>query len=220
MTRFFFIIILTALAIIILLSKINFVIEYKKRTKDDVFVLSFFLYKGLLKYKYEIPRIDTKRKGIFYSFAKKTDGKKERKNIKYTGILERIERGRDFYLKHRCLIKKINKFLRCKITLKNLSFDMNFGTGNACQTSVLTGLLWTFWGIIISFLYRYIKVEKKHIAIKPNYSEKNINIDFYCIFNVRIVYIIVIGFMILTHFAKNRLTLFKAGKKAEKCVSG
>jgi hypothetical protein len=93
---------------------------------------------------------------------------------------------------------------------------MNFGTGNACQTSVLTGLLWTFWGIIISFLYRYIKVEKKHIAIKPNYSEKNINIDFYCIFNVRIVYIIVIGFMILTHFTKDKFPLFKT----ERCVSG
>ena len=221
MTRFFFIIILTALAvimllIIILLSKINIVIEYKRKSKDEIFILSFFMYKGLIKYKYEIPKIDTEKKGIFYRLKKEKDEKKREKYIKYTSIMHRIERGRVFYLKHCSLIKRIQNFLKCKITLKNLSFKMNFGTGNACHTSILTGLLWTFCGIIISFLHRFMKVEKKQVVIKPNYTEKNINLELYCIFNSRIVYIIVIGFMILTHFTKNKRALFKA----EKCVSG
>jgi hypothetical protein len=217
MTQFiFFIIILTVLAIIILLSKINIVIEYKKKSKDDIFVLSFFLYKGLIKYKYEIPTIDTKKKGIFYKFKKETGDKKGKKYIKYANIIEKIERARFFYLKNRCLIKRIQNFLKCKIVLKNLNFNMNFGTGNACQTSILTGILWTFCGVIISFLHQFIKIEKKQMVIKPNYKEKSINLDLYCIFNVRIVYIIVIGFMILTHFTKDKFPLFKT----ERCVSG
>ena len=55
--------------------------------------------------------------------------------------------------------------------------------------------------------------DSKH---KVKINDENINLELYCIFNIRIVYIIVIGFMILTHFTKNKRALFKA----EKCVSG
>jgi hypothetical protein len=217
MTQFiFFIIILTVLIIVILLSKIIIVIEYKRKSKDDIFVVSFFLYNGLIKYKYEIPSVDAKKKGIFYRFIKKAEGEEGKKYTRYTNILNKIESGRVFYLKHRCFIKRIQNFLKCKITLKNLNFNMNFGTGNACQTSILTGILWTFCGVIISFLHQFIKIEKKQMVIKPNYKKKSINLDLYCIFNVRIVYIIVIGFMILTHFTKDKFPLFKT----ERCVSG
>ncbi|MDQ2085753.1 DUF2953 domain-containing protein [Herbivorax sp. ANBcel31] len=217
----FFIAILIVLAIIILLSKINIVIEYKKKYKDDVFVLSFFLYKGLIKYKYEVPSVDTKGTGILYRFIKEK-GKKEKK-IKegkeyttYSSIIDRIKNVKLFYSRHCSLIKKIQNFLRCKIILKNLNFNMKLGTGDALQTSILTGLSWTFSGIIISFLYQFIKIEKKQIIIQPDYKGKSINLDLYCIFNVRIVYIIVIGFTVLIHFIKNRVITFKA----QKCVGG
>ena len=215
----FFIILLIVLAIIILLSKINIVIEYKKKSKDDVFVLSFFLYKGLIKYKYKIPSVDPKGKGILYKFRKeknKKDAQKSKEYIPYSSIIDKIEKAKLFYSKNCSIIKRIRDFLKCKIVLKNLSFNMKLGTGDALQTSILIGISWTFLGIIISFLHQFIKIEKKQIIIKPDYVAKNINLDLYCIFNVRIVYIIVIGFMILTHFIKDRVPLFKA----QRCVGG
>lgn len=217
----FLIIILIVLVIIILISKINIAIRYTKTSKYDVFLLSFFLNK-LLIYKYQIPTIDVRNDGVFYRFKKGIsnkkgkEDKKGRKYIRYTNITKRMKKARDFYLKHSTLVKKIQNFLKCKITLKKLKFNIRFGTGNACQTSILTGILWTLYGIVISFLYQSIKIEKKEITIKPNYVTKGINVYLYCIFSVRIVYIIVIGFMILAHFTKRKFTL----SKVQKCVGG
>ena len=93
----FLTIILTVLVIIILLSKINIAIEYKKKAKYDVFIMSFFIYNVLI-YKYQIPTIDARKNGIFYRFKKKTSNKKSKKKgkkyIRYKNIIEKIKKIR------------------------------------------------------------------------------------------------------------------------------
>ncbi|TYQ15749.1 UNVERIFIED_CONTAM: Protein of unknown function (DUF2953) [Acetivibrio alkalicellulosi] len=205
----FFIAVLIIFISVILITKINIIIEYKKKNKDDIFVLSIFLYKGLIKYKYEIPKVDPKKQGVLLRLKKEKGHKeKDTRNSKeyfnYSTIMERIKSIKNLYSKHKKLLKEIRNYLKCKLKIKSLDFNLVIGTGDASHTSILIGLAWTFSGIIISTLYRFININEKNINIKPDYVGKNINIDLYCILSLRIVHIIVIGFMILKHFIKNR----------------
>lgn len=209
-----------ALVFLILFTKLNILIEYKKDGHDDIFVLSIFALKGLLKYKYEIPSIRVKNKGISFSKVKEK-GKKEKDvdkgktDVKYTSFIDRFEKAKELYEKY----TEIIRFLKCRIILEKIDLNIVIGTGNAHHTAILTGLAWSFAGVLLSFFHSSLSVKEKHIDIKSDFTGKKLKIDLYCILKVKFVHIIVIGFMVLSHRIREKLnSVFKV--KGKGCVTG
>jgi|LSQX01.3.fsa_nt_gb hypothetical protein len=233
--------IIIVLMAIILLTNLNILVEYKKDLKDDVFVLSVFAYKGLIKYKYKIPAIDAKSKGISYKSVKKTrkneNGKGKKKHrgyVRYTSIIDSIEKYKVQYKMHKELISKIFQYLKCKMIINKLEFDLAIGTGNAMYTAIITGIAWSAAGIITSLIYSFFRIENKklrdiesqsflpdflsgngpnkNINIVPDFMGKKFKIDLYCIFKIRTVHIIIIGLMVLKSMITKKLGFIRIKK--------
>ena len=181
--------------------KVNLAFEYKRRDVNDYFAVSIFIFNGLIKYKIEIPKVDTKKKGLFFRKVKrKKKAKSEKKEkLSYGYILESIRQYRDFMDKYRVFFSRIFNYLRCKVNIKKLDFDITIGTDNAHHTAILTGLCWSAAGIIISFIHNNLNLSEKNISIKPDYMGKKLKVDLFCILNVRIGHIIIVGLIYLMH---------------------
>jgi len=98
-------------------------------------------------------------------------------------------------------LPKINLYDKVKLavldstTLKNLQFDITFGTQDAGLTALLYGLLWNaICPILIYISMKQCQIPKKDIKITPNFNKKMLNIYFSCIFNINFVHIIRVGF--------------------------
>jgi hypothetical protein len=171
--------------VLIFLLKINIVIEYSKGGKNNHFEISFFVFKK--RFRYEI---------------KDKNEKIDRVDTYYQKIMQNIENSKSFYGKNQEIIKKIMNYLKCRICIEKLEFSAVIGTGNASYTAILTGIAWSVAGILVSILHSFTNVKDKRVEIKPDFTGKKFNLELYCIFKVRIVYIIVIGLMILKHLIK------------------
>lgn len=210
MVFYIIIVLILTLVVLLLFTKINIVIEFNKDGNNDHLVLSFFAYKGLIRHKYEIPKIGTKKKGIFFRGVKEKgknekDSEKKKGFIKYSSIIEKVKKVKSFYEKYDDILKKALEYLKPRFKINKLDLHTVIGTGNASQTAILTGMAWTVVGILLSALHNFIGIKENHIEIKPDFAVKKLKIDLYCIFKVKIAHIIVVGFIILTYLIRSKI---------------
>ena len=90
------------------------------------------------------------------------------------------------------------------IILKKFKLHVREGTGDACQTALIYGLLWSLTGFIPGRLFNNFDVEEKEIRIDPDFKEKVWKLEFDCIFSLKIVNIISIVKEITKINLKNR----------------
>ena len=155
---------------VILISKI---IDFSIHTSIEFSILS-----NLIKYKYNIPFSKNSENGENRESSESSENS-ENKEIELLGIIN---------------YSKIAKIIFKKISIKKISIGIEIGTNNAYFTSILSGLLWSFCGISFSYIInKYNNLEHK-INITPNFSQKIFKIHLLCIFNIKIVHIIIIGF--------------------------
>ena len=69
---------------------------------------------------------------------------------------------------------------------------IDVGTGDSYYTAMAGGLLWTVCGIFVSYVLNSFDTVHKSMNVNVNYLEKKFKIDFYCIFRIRIVHIILL----------------------------
>ena len=186
------------------LIRINIAIEYKRQGVNDHITMSLFILKGLIKYKYEIPKVDTEKKGLLFRKLKEK-GKKEKEvskkkeKLSYSYILKKIQTYNDYIKDNHLLLRRIHNYLRCRVNIKKFDLDIIIGTDNAHQTAILIGVLWSLTGILLSVMHNNFNLLEKNISIKPEYMGKKLKVDLFCILNVRIGHIIIVGLICLMH---------------------
>lgn len=171
------------LLFIVLFLKLSFSIRYKKEKDYSCISIKIYVFKKI--------RIAF--------FSKKIPGLKDDKKNKFLKIYENVRKiiKKDtFYRKELLHIKKL---LKSKIGVEKLSLKIVIGTNNACYTGILTGLLWSSIGIIVSFFNAKNFLNKDSFIIISDFENKIFLIDFSCIIKMKIVHIIVIGFKILSY---------------------
>jgi hypothetical protein len=204
------ILLLVLLLVLICFTKLNIVVEYNRQGINDHFVLSFYIWNKRIKYKYEIPKLDAGKKGILFRKIKKR-GKKEKdvsdkKNkTAYGDIIDKFENFRNIQSKYSNVIRRINRYLKCRLQIKKLDINMSIGLDNASRTAILIGLCWTAMGLLISYLHNKLNLKEKSISIKPDYVGKKFKVDLFCILSVRIGHIIVVGLILLIDIVKKTI---------------
>lgn len=186
--RIIFVLIILILIIMVFFVKIKIVIEYRKGGQNDHFEVAFFVLKKRFGYKKN--RSTEEKDGIL------TDYKK---------LIKNIEKSRNFYQKNKEIIMKILNYIKCRIYVERLEFKAVIGTGDASSAAILAGVAWSLAGILFSILPSFTNVKNKKVEIRPDFTGKKFNVELYCIFKVKIVYIIVIGLMILKHLIKAKV---------------
>lgn len=206
-------IIMLSVAFILLalcLIRINIALEYNREGVNDHIVLSLFILNGLVKYKYEIPKVKAAKRGFIFKKVKEK-GKKEKDKSKHKGkisyghVLKKIKYYRNLKNKYNVLIEKIIGYLKCRLQIKKLDLSVTLGTDNAHHTAVLIGLCWSVAGLILSFILNNLNLIEKNINIKPDYMGKKLKVDLFCILSVRIGHIIIVGLIYLVHIIRSKL---------------
>jgi hypothetical protein len=180
-----FFIMAALLMVSLMFVKINILIEYNRKGKDDNLILSFFALSGLLKYKYEAPTVDFRKKGARFNWLSEIGGK-EKDSKRITSFLDIS----DLFRRFEVLRKAFERYVKKRLLVKDFKLHINLGTGDAFYTGIASGSVWALAGMITAFICNNFDVEKKTIIVKPHFSEKIFEIDLFCIFNLRIVNII------------------------------
>lgn len=179
------------------LIKIKAAFEYVRNDEDDNIVLSFYTLKGIFKYKYEVPLVDMGQKNIKFKLVKEM-GKGDRivgerkERLKPAEIIDKITSIRQYYIENKTLICDIKDYMHSRLLMAEFNLKVREGTGNACYTGILCGVMWSLAGIITSYLSKSFKVIRKCVSIQPCFNSAVFTVDFLCIFHVRLVHIIVV----------------------------
>jgi len=123
-------------------------------------------------------------------------------------VIDSIKYIRRTYLENKKLIGNISNYIRKKVKIAEFRLQVEVGTGDAFNTSMLYGMIWTIVGILSAFFLNNFQTKQRLINVIGNFDEAKLDIDFHCIFYTRIVYIIIVGIKLLFNF-KSRLILKK-----------
>lgn len=100
--------------------------------------------------------------------------------------------------------KVLLKLFKRSLIVKDFKLHVKEGTGNAGQTAILYGILWNISSLIPVVIFDEGRVKNTDIKIEASFNEKKFNIDFNCIFSLKIVNIILMCKEFLVWYLKNK----------------
>lgn len=93
------------------------------------------------------------------------------------------------------------------LKIKEFDFLLNFGTGDAMQTGIITGGAYGVIYNILALFNNYLMVKKCDIKINPDFENRYLSLGAKCILEVRNVHIIIMIFKVLKMYLKiNKIT--------------
>lgn len=182
---------------LLLYPKLNIIIEYHGGKVKMVFKSLLFKFtfdnERLKKFGGKKKKKDDGIKSGFQSGERSVDGflaKLDKVKTQYSEVKEIVEAVFD-YAGRRAEISDV--YVRC-----------SFGTGDAAQTGIAYGAIWTLIGNIYAFLCRYIRMEFPQVELIPAFNEKTFEIEAEGIIKMRTVHIILAGLRVLRLYKKHK----------------
>jgi hypothetical protein len=157
---------------------------------DDKSVITFRALYGIIKYRIQLPKKSEKKRV-----------EEERGISKIEGLLDKLGNIREVY----GTVMTAKAWLKNKLHLNIFDLKVDFGMGDAYYSGVLSGVLWSVAGILISYLTTIFNSFEKKINIKTDFAEKKFYVELHCIFSIKIVYIIVVAMKYLAYKYRKRL---------------
>jgi len=207
-----------ALYIVLFVVKIKAAVEYTRDEQDEWVIFCFYTGNGLIRYEFKVPLAKkedgkTKFKQVKGQSRKIQGGSKSNGKIGPEDIIKKILNARQYLKDHGSLLEDIRKYLNRHDIHVEIEAKIKQGTGDAAQTGLICGVLWSAAGIITSHLSRHLKIRSQRIKIIPCFNEKVFEVQARCIFHVRLAHIIVV--LIKIYCMKLRIK-----KKSKKATGG
>ncbi|ACL76096.1 DUF2953 domain-containing protein [Ruminiclostridium cellulolyticum] len=98
----------------------------------------------------------------------------------------------------------LRRLFRRSLIIKDFKLHVQQGTGDAFNTAVLYGFIWSAIGMIENLIFTQYKIKNKEIKVDADFNGKYIKINLDCIFSLKIVNIITVGKVIAILYLKNR----------------
>lgn len=186
---------------LLLISKIYIEVQYKRSSENDYILVNVSALRRLIVYKMEVPIIKiSENKDIFWLESaikavhsqEKNHPKKEERVMKKTTELFRNHPRKlrhvmkEFHYYTRLYCKTIEKLLKL-VVCEKICWKTRFGSEDAAITGTIAGLLWTGKALLMSRLKRRIfLIGEPDIAVKPIFGYNQFDVDFQCIFSIRL----------------------------------
>jgi len=186
---------------LISLSKIYIEVTYKRNDENDYVAVNVYALKKLISYTMQVPIVRIVEKSGEFKLEstvrtavsqEKTELLRDEKMIKKTDQLVKkhpqkikhtIQKFRQYTKKYCKIIEKLLKLVVCE----KLCWKTKFGSEDAALTGTLVGLLWAFKTLLMNQLKRRIfSIGTLDIEVKPIFGSNQFEIDFQCIFSIRL----------------------------------
>lgn len=116
----------------------------------------------------------------------------EDKEFDLKNFLKFASNTHHIYQEIKCDIKEIASDIKEKTTVKEVDFDVYFGTGNAAKTGIMTGAVNGGAHLLLTVINEIFGIKKYYVNVTPCFEKKFFNIYFKSILNLRLVNIIII----------------------------
>ena len=196
-----FIVATLIMVFLISLSKIYIEVTYKRNDENDYVAVNVYALKKLISYTMQVPMVRIVEKSGEFKLEstvrtavsqEKTDPLRDEKMIKKTDqivkkhprkIKHTIQKFHHYTKRYCKIIEKLLKLVVCE----KLCWKTKFGSEDAALTGALVGLLWAFKTLIMNQLKRRIfSTGTLDIEVKPIFGSNQFEIDFQCIFSIRL----------------------------------
>lgn len=186
---------------VLFFSKIYIDVTYKRNSMNDYISVNVYTVKKLVAYKMEVPVIkvdDSKGLSWIESTIKTvqsqdtTHRNREERFMKKTTKLygkhpKKLKHAiKEFHYHAQMYCRVIDKVLQSAIC-ERFYWKTVYGSEDAANTGIVTGLLWTGKAFVINRLKKHIVcVEKPIIVVNPIFGRSQFDVDFQCIFSIRL----------------------------------
>ena len=186
---------------LLLISKIYIEIIYKRSSENDYILVDVYAMRRLIAYRMEVPIIKlAESKDVFWlesaikavQSQEKNHPKREERIMKKTTELFRNhprklrQKMKELYYYTRLYCKAIERILKL-VVCEKIYWKTKFGSEDAAITGMITGLLWTCKALLMNRLKRRIfLIGEPDIAVKPIFGYNKFDVDFQCIFSIRL----------------------------------
>ncbi|MCC5464375.1 DUF2953 domain-containing protein [Pelosinus baikalensis] len=196
-----FIVATLIIVFLISFSKIYIEVTYKRNDENDYVAVNVYALKKLISYTMQVPMVRIVEKSGEFKLEstvrtavsqEKTDPLRDEKMIKKTDQLVKkhprkikytIQKFHHYTKKYCKIIEKLLKLVVCE----KLYWKTKFGSEDAALTGALVGLLWAFKTLLMNQLKRRIfSIGTLDIEVKPIFGSNQFEIDFQCIFSIRL----------------------------------
>jgi hypothetical protein len=184
-----FILIFFISVIIILFINLTLGFDFAFNEHEQKLLLTFYFTHNLKKVNQVLPQNKELKE-------KKIKSKKSRKNKQAFKIND--------YQLLRKIIYVLRETLNRSLKIKDFNLDVKIGTGDPAGTALIYGALWSIAGVLSTYFFSRYKPKNKKINIAADFNKETFNVEFNCIFNIRIVNIIQVGIIFLKWYIKNR----------------
>ena len=104
------------------------------------------------------------------------------------------------------ILAEIFELVKNRARFLDIYLRLRYGTGDAANTGILYGGIWSLVGNIYAFLCRYFYVEFPTVELEPVFTEKAFEIEAQGIITTRLVHIIIAAFRSLKLYMKHNKT--------------
>ena len=173
----------------ILWAPLKVTVEYRSKKTTVSFRCRFFKFKL---------KPNTKEK------SEKKDTSNE--NDTKLRLTEKIRKWKSDFEEYKVFLDEIMILLQNRARFTGIYVRIHYGTGNAATTGILYGGIWALVGSVYAYLCRYVSIEYPKVELKPNFSEKELDIELAGIIEARLVHIITAVFRSVKIYSKHKKT--------------
>jgi len=191
---------LSALLLLFLLLPVARVqVSYvRRRGGDDQFAVRASAWHGLLRYTFVWPAVTPGKK------VRQKDGDGPDQGGKVMPLSRFLRTASVAANITRLYGRHILGLLK-KARLSCLTWRTEIGTGDPCQTGLLTGAVWGLKGIILTAFYRMLSPggAAPALEVRPSFDKTCFNTALDCAFEIRLGHLFVAGVKYFIHKKKN-----------------
>lgn len=193
--------------------KLRIKVDILHNEENNHIKIKMMVLFGLISYTYNVPfvKVDEENLSLVVkseteagSSAEKTTTSEQKTRITPHDVMEKVRQAKEF-LEHVVNLRGIMKRFINSITIHKLEWNSSFGLGDAAQTGMATGVLWSLKGSIVGILAHYMRLKTKPVlAITPHFLENVVRTKVICIFSFRIGHAILGGLRVVKYWKSTK----------------
>ena len=186
---------------LLLYSKMCIELKYQRDGTNDFIAVDVYIFKRLLAYSMQVPMIEIGdiKKSLWLTSKIEAGQSQDETHIKREQRF--IKKTVNFYMMHPRRFRRVVRLVRyyahlyCRVMNKvfkslhceKLQWKTIYGSEDAEQTGIVTGMLWNVKALMITRLKKRIIVTTKPIInVNPTFGQNSFKVDFQCILSLRL----------------------------------
>ncbi|HHV72686.1 MAG TPA: DUF2953 domain-containing protein [Clostridia bacterium] len=199
--------------------KIKFSIFFSRQDSGNELAIRIYLFKNFLSLKLELPVIKMLKGFIIPDLFLKENWElthprlpvhkdKNRlsvNKIDWQKVLVTIIKVKNLVRLYRSQIAYLTRSTHCL----HFEWHTEYGANDAATTGVRLGIIWFLKGILLAILENKIIFWNKNplVEVIPNFNQPCLNVNFCCIFAIKLGHIIIVGIKVVGQWLKKGVKL-------------